>query len=208
MSKATFVLDKRTLDTGDYKRMRLPETYWDVTLDQLSPLVRGTIESYLEQVTYFYKRGIGLILAGPDGGGKTIALVAIAKELAAWRSSVLYGDVLEIREQLRMNASYDDELSLMERLRSVPTLMLDGLTVEDATARSFAFKDITGLIRYRAMRGLVTFSALSCEEMDMRRGPLLDFLKVLLGVSVRVFVPGGDGRCRQDQEARQRLALR
>lgn len=198
---------RRELKAGDLELMRLPAGYWNVTRHDVPPSIQGVVDRYLAQARELTEKGIGLAFMGAQGSGSTHAAVYLAKELRSWGGTVTFMDVGELREALRVGAEYNDELSVIERIRQVDVLVLDGLTVEDATARNFNLKEIAKLVRYRTTWARVTFLVLEGDDVAAKRPPYLDFIHTLLGSTVYVPVLEGNQGVEVNAEVRGKLEL-
>lgn len=200
-------VQRRELKAGDLELMRLPVSYWNVTRNDVPVSIQGVVDRYLAQALEFTEKGVGLAFVGSQGSGATNAAVYLAKELRSLGGTVTFMEVGELRELLRAGAEYNDELSMIERIRQVEVLVLAGFTVEDATARNFNLTEIAKIVCYRTMWARVTFLVLYGDDLAAKRPPYLDFIHTLLGSTVYVPVLEGDQGIGVNVEMRKKLGL-
>lgn len=108
----------------------IPPRYRTARLEQLSPVVKGRLESWIERLEE--DRGIpGLLFAGPTGVGKTHAMWAVVRELYErdWLYSIYIEKVVSLLTKLRPGG-VEDSHEYLERLTTCGLLCLDDLAVQ------------------------------------------------------------------------------
>lgn len=111
--------------------------------------------------------GLGLILTGPVGAGKTFLAASIANALMEQERQVLFLVVPDLLDQLR--ATYkteENEMDLLDTAREIPILILDDLGAHNYT--DWTRNRLYSIINYRLNEQLPTVitSNLSLSEME------------------------------------------
>lgn len=125
----------RKLGPIDYRRSGLPELYWNARLDCVPERVRPVIARYVAHLGEMMKRPAGLLLTGPSGVGKTSIAAIILKAARAQIPkgyTAYFTSCWELREAIKNRSSYDEEQTVLDRVREVDLLILDGLRADDA----------------------------------------------------------------------------
>lgn len=115
--------------------------------------------------------GLGLMLTGPVGAGKTFLAASIANALMEHEKQVLFLVVPDLLDQLRATFKSDEsELDLLDNAREVPILILDDLGAHNYT--DWTRNRIYSIINYRLNEQLPTVitTNLSLEEMEEHLG--------------------------------------
>ena len=111
--------------------------------------------------------GLGLMLIGPVGAGKTFLAASIANALMEREQQVLFLVVPDLLDQLRATYKSDDnELDLLDTAREIPILILDDLGAHNYT--DWTRNRLYSIINYRLNEQLPTVitSNLTLEEME------------------------------------------
>jgi DNA replication protein DnaC len=140
--------------------LNIPRRFWDADIKKLrNNLSRDTVAAiyyYLKDFKNFYKEGIGLLLAGPTGVGKTYAVSAILKYIyEKYKVKGFFADTKELSIKLREAFAAGEHTNFIEALSKYPILVLDDLGNE---ILSDWFRDIlVGLISRRYNEKRLTF---------------------------------------------------
>jgi len=176
------VLFRRKLSKVDLERMNLPEDYWMTKVQQVHSGggMRSDVERLLHNTDAMMSKGVGLIVRGPIGVGKTTVAALMAKEARSRGYTTLFVRLWEFREMLRSRAQFDFDTTMSERAREVDLLILDDLRWEDEKAKFFTISDISELVLYRASRRRVTIITTRFRVQDFDLPPMDRFSEVLL----------------------------
>jgi DNA replication protein DnaC len=83
-------MPRRELCFEDLERMMIPKRYWDASFDKIDSDVQSIAQRYLMKLDEMVERGIGLMLWGENGRGKTCLAVVLGKELRRCGKTVLF----------------------------------------------------------------------------------------------------------------------
>lgn len=146
--------------------------------------------------------GLGLLLTGPVGSGKTYLAAAIANKLMAFERQVLFLVVPDLLDDLR--ATYDKrsdakESDLLDSARTVPILILDDLGAHNYT--DWTRNRLYSIINFRMNEQLPTVitTNLSLDEMEEYLGDRTTSRLLLMSRVFRLTCPE-DIRLRKYQE--------
>ena len=148
---------RRELTQDDLVRARIPARYWTVNLAGVQEQVRGIADKYLKEIGQMHERGVGLLLWGPNGVGKTSLAVVLGKEYRRRGHSLLFLESAELKGAIIHNEAFDEDQTLWDRAKSVDVLLIDdlGKGVQDSTG--FGARVLDELIRHRNSNKRVTF---------------------------------------------------
>ncbi len=132
---------------------------------------RAFVESKRFVDEFDRNQGIGLMMFGTPGSGKSHLAAAITHELLAKEKSVVFQAVPELLERIRStfnkNAK-ESEQQIMKALQSCDLLVLDDIGSERVTGWVYEifFRIVDG--RYRNERPIVYTSNLTPKELELR----------------------------------------
>lgn len=169
---------RRDLTREDMERMNIPLRYWKVSFGGISaerqrvrpeiPSAQETAQSYLEKIDEMTNEGVGLLLHGPNGTGKTSMSVVIAMEFRRRGNRVLFIEAASLKQYVINKVYFDgDEGELYwDRAMSVDVLVIDdfGKGTQDKTG--FGARLFDELIRHRNSEKLVTFLTTNMDTRD------------------------------------------
>jgi len=140
----------------DLERMNLPEDLWYSKVERVLESVRPAIARYLWKTPQMVQEGIGLLIFGPKGSGKSAVASLVAKEARSRGYTVLFVKIWELREMLRSRMFFDDTTTILGRAREVDVLVLDDLRESDAAEKFFGLSEIEALVGYRGSKRKIT----------------------------------------------------
>jgi DNA replication protein DnaC len=148
----------KTFNVGKY--LNIPKRFWNADIKQLRfTLDRETLTklyTYLKKFPQMYKEGIGLLLVGEPGVGKTYIVSAALKYLyLKYKVKGFFVDTKELSIKLRESFNSGEHTDLVEFLSRVPVLVLDDLGNETLT--DWYREILTGLVSKRYNDKRATF---------------------------------------------------
>lgn len=180
---------RRPLLEVDLLRMGLPRRLWKSRFDTIpnrsdegkSPQV--VIGEYIHRLDEMLDGGIGLLLWGEKGRGKSSASAVIAKETRRRGHTVLYIESEALVTSIRMRLTFDEAESVEERARSVDLLVLDDFGKEYRDEGGMNEKKLESLIRGRVAAERTTILS-SNMTLDDLRATYKDTLVDVMGEAV------------------------
>lgn len=149
---------KKELQESDLHLMNLPRRFWDSSLKYVTEVnnTKGIIERYTRLLPQFVKAGVGLMLWGANGRGKTSIMAVIGKEAKRNGLSVFFYESASLKADVINKVMFSETSSVWDRAKNVDILLLDdlGKGVQDSTG--FGARLIDELLRYRYSRMKVT----------------------------------------------------
>jgi len=190
----------RELEQSDIERMLLPRRFWQCTYAEiyagndvkLSP--KGFVRRYLDSFSDNIAGGVGLILWGNNGRGKTAIAAVIAKWARRFGHLVMFVEAAELKRCTIEKVRFDEESTIWERALSVDVLILDdlGKGVQDRTG--FGARLMDELIRHRSANRRVTIMTTNLNPQDLRAELKHSTAETLKECAIPFFVDGPDRR--------------
>ena len=196
---------RKPLTESDMGRMRVPKRYWECSFEEvsdngeLSP--KHIAKRYLSKLREMMTRGIGILLWGPNGRGKTGVAVVVCKEARRRGYTVLFSECGDLKRCVIERIAFDEDQSMLDRARSVDLLVLDdlGKGVQDRTG--FGARLLDELIRHRNANQLATIIT---TNMDLEQ--LAEELKASTMHSLKeCIIPAEIEGCDRRDEKKQHL---
>ena len=170
MSVTTY---RRELTQADMVRMRIPRRHWSARLDLISdaPADDGKsnqeiVRCYLAKLERMRAKGLGLLLWGLNGTGKTAAAVVVAKEFRRRGYPVMFFEAASLKDAVIGKMAFDEMESVWERARSVAVLVLDDLGKGTQDGVGFGARLLDDLLRHRSANKLVTFITTNMDPRE------------------------------------------
>jgi len=169
----------RRLTDSDLTRMRVPRRYWEVRHDAIPDgasvgiSARQAATNYMTQIDEMRRTGMGLLLWGTNGTGKTCMAIVIAKEFRRRGYPVLYIEAADIKRLVIEREMFDEDQTFWDRALNVDVLVLDDLGKGTQDSTGLGARLFDELIRHRNANKLVTIITTNMNQRD-----LLEELKV------------------------------
>jgi len=174
------IAGKRIRLTGEHMElMRIPRRFWESSASGIQGPTRDKLVAYMRDMDSFLDEGVGLLIWGKNGVGKTGAAVALAKEARRLGASVLFTTAEGLRGSVLEKAEFDGA-PFIERARYVDVLVLDDLGKEHAGQTGFTERLLEDLIRKRSseMRCTIITSNMGIAALRERYKPsMLEVMK-------------------------------
>jgi DNA replication protein DnaC len=194
---------RRALTLEDMDRMRIPSRFREVTFGGVSAGPhREVLRNYLNGFDEMARRGVGLVLSGPNGTGKSSLAVVVAKEARRCGRTVLFVEAAQLKNIVFGNQTFEGEVLMRDRMRDVDVLVLDdvGKGVQDSVGAEERLLD--DLIRHRAAYTRITILTTNLNVQPVRAGDpsqLERYLKpstvhMLQECAIQVLILGADLR--------------
>jgi len=180
---------RRALSPPDFERMNLPREFWRAKVGGVQEKLRPTVERYLLRIREMREKGIGLLIHGGSGVGKTSIAALVAKEGRARGYTVLFVGIWELREMMRSRIMFEEGTSIQDRCREVDILVLDSLGLDDATDTWVNERFLEELVNFRRSyrRPTIITSRLSPDDLKV---PMRRLFDATLGALVPLHVKG------------------
>lgn len=153
----------RQLDKEDLVRMGIPLRFWNSTVEKIpdddvgSLSTKTAIINYMKNLEKMREAGVGLILWGDYGVGKTSASVVVAKEFRRCGHTVLFLDAASLKRHVISREQFDEDESYFDRIHSVDLLIINdfGKGINDTKGYGAALFD--EIMRDRSSKKKITF---------------------------------------------------
>jgi len=184
--------------------MNLPRELWTTKVQSVPESVRDVIERYLIRIDDMLPRGAGMILSGPTGVGKTCIGSLVLKEARSRGYTTYFISVWELRECIRNRVMFSEELSILDRCRTVDVLVLDGLCEDDGKERFFGSRAIEELVAFRGSHRHATLVTTRMDVMGLRKA-MKGFFEATQNYLVMLPVNGPDQRCEKNNDLKKMI---
>jgi DNA replication protein DnaC len=199
------VTELRTLEMADFTRMNLPAEFRKVKPEDIPESIREPISRYVSQVDQMLRDGLGLLLHGPAGVGKTTTAAYVACEVRRRAYPVFFVTVSDLREMIRTRVGVDDG-TVLERVRRVKLLVLDSLRAEDATDSFFGAVDLARLLEARSSWNRATIVTTQIAPAALRTS-FPGMMEQARTACVEIKVTGPNRRDHVQEKLQERLGI-
>lgn len=162
------------------RRMGIPEIHFEAALSKIGDegrTHRDAIKHYITNMREYVQRGVGLILHGMHGTGKTAIATILLRECRARKGDGLLMDASQVTETA-FGELFDHETTLAEQARQVEILAIDDYGAEHWSP--FGARQMEQLVRHRCanLKPLVLTTNLSLMEFAAKIGaPVMALLR-------------------------------
>jgi DNA replication protein DnaC len=186
--------------------MRVPRRFWEASVSDIEPMTRQVVLTYLRQLDEMLDRGVGLLLWGENGRGKTSAAVCVAKEARRRGASVLMTTAASLVDAARSRTEVEDGL-LVERARGVDFLLIDDLGKEHPGESGFSDRLFENLLRERSASQLTTWITTNMGRDGLTERYKPSMMEVIKELVVPVKMTGENLRDRTQESLRGVLCV-
>jgi DNA replication protein DnaC len=195
----------RALDQQDLERMLLPRRFWDCTAeevcddssDELS--AREFLRRYFAEFEAYLDMGVGVLLWGANGRGKTGMAAVIAKMARRMARLVLFVECSDLKRMAIDRVVFDEDQTMWERARQVDVLILDDLGKGTTDRTGYGARLVDELIRSRSANLKVTIITTNLNPVALK-GALKESTSHTLVDCVIPFHVEGPDRRQTDKE--------
>lgn len=182
MQMSAQVVERRMLEHEDIVHMALPRHFWNVRFSEITSQLDGDegsladkLGAYLRDWQENRRNGLGLIISGLNGTGKTCAAVVVGQEFRRRGQSVLFVSAADVRDLKFDGTWFSEDVTYWEWIREVDVLILDDLGKGDDTS---GYNQVMWdqLLRHRHDHRYVTIitTNLAISGRETKRGVGLD----------------------------------
>lgn len=131
------------------------------------------IKEYASNVVENLNQGLGLIIKGPVGTGKTTAAIAIMKEAVKYKKSPYFISMISLLDKLMSFRDQEERYEFEQRIQNCPLLVLDDLGGEYIGKNkddSWMLKRIMSIIaeRHQRSKSIIITTNLPIKELAER----------------------------------------
>lgn len=131
------------------------------------------IKEYASNVVENLNQGLGLIIKGPVGTGKTTAAIAIMKEAVKYKKSPYFISMISLLDKLMSFRDQEERYEFEQRIQNCPLLVLDDLGGEyigKNKEESWMLKRIMSIIaeRHQRSKSIIITTNLPIKELAER----------------------------------------
>tara|TARA_B100001094_G_scaffold322338_1_gene371517 strand:- start:2299 stop:2814 length:516 start_codon:yes stop_codon:yes gene_type:complete len=163
---------------------------------------------YVKKMDSMIKGGVGLLLWGPNGRGKTALAVGIGKEFRRRGCTVLFVECAAVKDIFISRAAFDEEEVMWNRAKRVDVLILDDLGKGVQDSKGFGARVIDQLIRHRTSNQRVTFITTNIDPPRLAGELKISTMHSLKESIVPVKIVGPDRREACKSKLLQALGVR
>jgi len=164
------------------------------------------VTSYIANAKQMVARGIGLILMGDIGTGKTLLATLMLKELLKAEYSVFSTTFAGMIDMFTAGWNSNDEKEFfLERVKKSDILLIDDIGKEYKTKNGLGSSTFDAVLRSRVQEGKPTFITTNLTVDDMEEGYGSAILSLLAETSIMHVVEGSDFRQKAGQRKIQEV---
>jgi DNA replication protein DnaC len=205
-NKGTYTWRKKEYECDCREQKQLNKLYFDAGIglpyqrkdwdDLIIPRERFTpINDYVANPERFLSRGIGLLITGPNGTGKTLIANLILKQLVREDYRCYFTTASGMVTEFTAGWNNDNEKHrFAQKFMKTNVLCLDDLGKEFKSSNKLSATTFDHILRTRVHNGLATILTTNLDVNELRRGYGGAVLSLLMEQSMGVHIEGGDFR--------------
>jgi len=151
--------------------MQIPRRLWSTSLEKLpneADSYKPNIVKYINNLRTARKKGLGLILYGENGSGKSALAAIIAREAYLAGFTVFWTGCNDYKAAVFSREEFDEYTTIVERAQEVDFLVIDDMGKEYRGKSEFMESEIDNLIRKRVLNGCVTIVTTNLKPERMK----------------------------------------
>lgn len=139
----------RDITERDLKRANIWEDFWSVSLNTIPDdlAYKSVLTKYVDQLPHVLGKGLGLLLWGELGGGKTGGGVCLLKETIVRGGSAYMVRFPELTKIVVEKHMFEGKTSVWDRMHNVDILMVD--EIKERPNETYLFEMFEELVRWR-----------------------------------------------------------
>jgi DNA replication protein DnaC len=183
---------------------RIPPLYWEA---ELPPI--GALAGYASKLLENIRNGIGALLVGPNGVGKTYASCALAKKALEVTARVMYIPAPDLVQAYIHKLMFDEDLTMSAAFRTRAFLVVDDLGQEyRGSGSGYSEQNLVNLIRYRITYKRATVLTTNMNPDQLKETYGAGFASLLQQGMVTVLMTGRDRRKEGREELLERSGVK
>lgn len=181
---------ERELHAEDVVRIRIGPRHRNAKLSTIPDkcAYKAKLKKYLKSLKKFVERGIGLMLMGPLGAGKTAAAAIVAKAVAAHYGYAFMIRADDLQKAAIEKTDFDDYRTVWDRMKEVDLLVIDDVGSDHA--KEFGIGVFESIVRWRYDRKLATVVTTNKSVKELTKVYGEGLVKVMERMMVKVIVEG------------------
>lgn len=188
-----------------YIRAGIPEEYWDIDLDMFDgdPHAMRMIEKYCLNINIAKKKGVGFLLTGPNGVGKTTLMMSTLKEAISKGHSAFYMTLADVFQTLYLGFDCKPLLiELRNYLRKTDFVAIGdlGKDYHRKDSGGFVRAEFDVIFRYRRSRHLPTLMDTNFNRSELENTYGESLMSLFASKTKIIKVEGIDYRKAQAKE--------
>ncbi len=198
---------RRRLSSRDMQRMMIPKRFWGAKFSEIAaegeePL-RPKIGKFLEHLDAMMENGLGFLLWGDNGRGKSCAAAVVMKEARRRGYTALFLSAAEMKSAVMNHVRFDNDETLWERAHSVDLLVIDDLGKGVQDEKGFGDRLLDELVRHRAANLRSTWVTTNMTPSKFRELYKKSTFAAMQETVIPLRVHGDDRRAERASELRE-----